>query len=108
MAVQSSWAPEVDLSLLEEGMVELVGMLEEYKIDEEEVRASPPPAASKAATSGAPAPSAASAVGADAVDLTSKFTALRWPASAEANWWLCFVYCFKFDVGPSKLIHINT
>ena len=47
------------------GRVELLGMLEEDKIDEEEVRASPPPAASKAATSGAPAPSAASAVGAD-------------------------------------------
>ena len=85
-----AWAPEEDASLPEEDVVELLAVLEDGEIDgeeEEEVQASPPPAASKASLSGAPAASPASALGADDVAFTSKFTVLRWiwRASAEVE-----------------------
>ena len=84
-----AWAPEEDASLPEEDVVEQLAVLEDGEIDgeEEEVQVSPPPAASKASLSDAPAASPASAVGADDVAVTSKFAALRWiwRASAEVE-----------------------
>ena len=80
-AMDRALAPDEDASLPEEDVVELLAVLEDGEIDgeEEEVQASPPPAASKASLS--------DAVGADDVAVTSKFAALRWiwRASAEVE-----------------------
>ena len=80
-----AWAPEEDASLPEEDVVELLAMLEDGEIDgeeEEEVQASPPPTASKASLSGAPAASPASAVGADCHE---QIWCGIWRASAEVK-----------------------
>ena len=70
-AMEHAWAPEESASMPEEDTVETLAMLAEDKKDdaEKELQASPPPATSK---------TAASAVGANDVEVMSKFAAFRW------------------------------